>query len=65
MGGVFSILRMGNIAMQGVKSLFSATMGVLQVEKINLMITLALCCIAALNAWDGVEESGKRTESFT
>lgn len=26
--------------------------------------TLALCCTAALNAWDRIEEVGKRTESF-
>lgn len=27
--------------------------------------TLALCCTAALNAWDKIQESGKRTEPFT
>lgn len=27
--------------------------------------TLILCCIAALNAWNKVEELGKRIESFT
>ena len=27
--------------------------------------TLVVCCIAALAASDSVEESGKRTESFT
>ena len=26
---------------------------------------LVLCHVAALNAWDRVEESGKRAESFT
>lgn len=25
---------------------------------------LALCCLAALNTWDKVEESGKRSESL-
>lgn len=27
--------------------------------------TLSLCCTAALNAWDKIQESGKRSEPFT
>ena len=29
------------------------------------LTTLALCHLAALNAWNKVEESGKRSESFS